>query len=119
MAASQPPPAPAVVHTHSVVHPPSPASSSKPSSSSKVKPINVFSDDGSFLERLQRNKRVRPYLHLLSKFMLTILLGGRGEEAGRGSDSKVSMVRLIDLFRHTCLTLLPYSAGNAILMIAL
>ncbi len=89
MAASQASPTLASVPA-SVVHPPSPTSSSKPSSSSKVKPINVFSDDGSFLERLQRSKRVRVYLQLLSKFLLTAVSGGRGEETGRGNDSKVS-----------------------------
>ncbi|KAF8327401.1 uncharacterized protein EI90DRAFT_3067608 [Cantharellus anzutake] len=54
MALSQPSP----VAPHSAAHSPSPAHPSKqPSPSSKVKPINVFSNDGSFLERLQRSKR--------------------------------------------------------------
>ncbi|KAI6108517.1 hypothetical protein EV401DRAFT_2000243 [Pisolithus croceorrhizus] len=69
---------------------PTSSSISLPSTTTKVpvppkqKPVNVFSNDGSFLERFQRNKRVvRTKPRLLRDNKLASLTkthaGGRGE----------------------------------------
>lgn len=72
---------------------------------SRVKPVNIFSNDGSFLERFQRIKRVRgvfPFFGYAERAYM-LLIGGRGEEeSGRGCPEVVISVRIV--YTHLTLT---------------
>lgn len=62
----------------------SPTPSHSKSHHPKHKPVNVFSNDGTFLERFQQLKRVRPSVLCQSTTFLTTPAGrGRKEEAAR------------------------------------
>jgi hypothetical protein len=82
------------------------SSTSLPSTASKVpsksKPVNVFSNDGSFLERFQRSTQVSNPTHLPVLFFFTFSRAGRRRQTeSRSGAHKVGLLSLIVLGAET------------------